>query len=179
MTGPAQPAPGPLSAPLTRRQLTLFVPPPAAGPLERVRQTLDPVQRSLIPVHVTLGRETEIGRLTEQDLRACFSGPTLRLLTLTFGAPEAFSGHGIRIQCTAGLADFHALRSRVLRRPADHAPTAHITLAHPRNPRAEGNSMAAAATVAAGLTLTFDAVALIEQTDARPWRVLASCPLRW
>lgn len=50
MTGP----------PAIRRQLTLFVPEPRRAHLDALRQTLDPVQASLIGAHVTLCREDEI-----------------------------------------------------------------------------------------------------------------------
>ncbi|MBE2186447.1 MAG: hypothetical protein IAE99_06720 [Rhodothermales bacterium] len=39
-----------------RRQLTLFVPPPRAEPIETVWRLVDPVQHRLIAAHVTLAR---------------------------------------------------------------------------------------------------------------------------
>lgn len=49
-----------LSMSTFRRQLSLFVPEPARGPVDAVRQALDPQQHALIPAHVTLCRESEL-----------------------------------------------------------------------------------------------------------------------
>jgi hypothetical protein len=54
---------------------------------------------------------------------------------------------------------------------------AHITLAHPRNPKAKGNTLANASPVAGGLEITFLRVSLIEQDRQEPWRTLWSLAL--
>ncbi len=158
-----------------RRQLTLFVPATAAGPLEDVRARVDPVQHRLIAAHVTLCREDDLEDLPEVLARLAAPGPGP--LTLTFGPAEAFGGHGLLLPCVAGAAAFRQLREGVLgsARVRDQAP--HLTLAHPRNPRAPGNSLAAAAALPAPLTLTFPAVSLIEQAPLEPWVVVGTSPL--
>jgi hypothetical protein len=162
--------------PQTRRQLSLFVPEADAAGLEAARRALDPVQSRLIPAHVTLCREDELAQVSERDLLARLEPAGLAPITLTFGAPEPFAGHGILLNGTAGEAEYHALRERLLGTGARRAHP-HITLAHPRNPRAPGNSLERAARLLPGLRLTFSTVALIEQDEARPWRVLRSFAL--
>ena len=55
----------------------------------------------------------------------------------------------------------------------------HITLAHPRNPRAPGNSLAAArAALPERLDLRFDSLNLVEQHNGGRWRVLARARLQ-
>jgi hypothetical protein len=73
---------------------------------------------------------------------------------------------------------FHSLRALMLGTldPRPHAP--HLTLAHPRNPRASGNSLEAAAHLADGRAVTFETMQLIEQVDSFPWVVRATFPLR-
>ncbi len=52
-----------------------------------------------------------------------------------------------------------------------HAP--HLTLAHPRNPRAPGNTAENIPTVPAGLEFSISEVSLIQQVDGGVWRVVA------
>lgn len=183
---------------LVRRQLSLFAPPPAGRMLDELRAELDPVQHRLIPAHVTFAREDELEAHAARDpgsdpatalaaeLAATFAGGARSrtpraALTLTFGAAVSFDGHGILLPCIDGEADFHALRSAILAAAIGHdalrRPAAHVTLAHPRNPRAPGNSLASARRLPVPLSLTFREVRLIEQVDAAPWRVLATFPL--
>src|SRR3712207_4726391 len=98
--------------PETRRQLSMYVPPDAAGEIEAVRRVVDPVQSSLIPAHVTLCREDELGDLASvrARLRAAPFGP----LTLRFGKPVEFSGHGLLLECVGGEGRFRALREYLL-----------------------------------------------------------------
>ncbi len=157
---------------MTRRQLTLFVPPDVSSEIEAVRQAVDPVQHALIAAHVTLAREDELeglddlsGRLTAFRRR----GP----ISLTFGPAEAFGGHGLLLPCIHGEAAFHD-RRRALLGPSPvrrHAP--HLTLAHPRNPMSAGNRLDTARRLSPPLPIPFPSVALIEQTDGSPWTVLA------
>jgi 2'-5' RNA ligase len=152
-----------------RRQLTLFVPPTAAGSIEALRATLDPVQHRLIPAHVTLCREDELARHAGDGWRErCTAAP----ITLTFGAAVPFSGHGVMLPCIAGQPAFHALRVQVLGETATRQHEPHLTLAHPRNPRAPHNVPASYADVQAPMDFTFTSVCLIEQSGDGPWRVL-------
>ena len=48
----------------------------------------------------------------------------------------------------------------------------HLTLAHPRNPVAAGNDLAAAAALRDGIVLRFDRAQRIEQVDGGAWRIL-------
>jgi hypothetical protein len=153
-----------------RRQLTLFAPPEASGPVEAVRQAVDPIQHRLIRAHVTLCREEDLVGCEAWQARLATGG--LAPLSLRFGAAEAFSGHGLYLPCREGEAAFQTLREAVLGSAPLSRHRAHLTLAHPRNPRAPGNSLAAAAALGEGLWLTFPSVTLIEQTDGRAWREL-------
>jgi 2'-5' RNA ligase len=157
---------------LIRRQLSLFVPSDGSAQLEALRTLLDPVQASLIPAHATLCRETDIGHLTVAGLEARLRSSIARAITLQFGRPVAFHGHGVLLPCIAGDQDFQALRAAILGTPdvRRHAP--HITLAHPRNPSRSSNPLALAGELPATLSYTFSSIALIEQLDTTPWRVL-------
>lgn len=156
----------------TRVQLSMFIPPSESAALESVRRLLDPVQATLIPAHVTLCREAELAVVDLAALRSRFAAAAAMHLTLRFGPPESFEGHGILLPCVAGEAQFNELRRWVLgsRAVAPHAP--HLTLAHPRNPKAPSNSLSNASRLTQPLTITFDTVQRIEQVDSAPWRVL-------
>lgn len=156
----------------SRVQLTLFVPPVAAEPLEAARRILDPVQASLIAAHVTLCRDEEAGELAPAILQGRIAASDARPITLRFGPPERFGGHGILMPCIEGNGEFRALRQQVLgtATPVYQAP--HITLAHPRNPRAPGNHVANIAGLASGLRLTFSILSRIRQEGLAPWQVL-------
>jgi len=161
-----------------RTQLSLFVPPPIRADIEAVRRIVDPAQHRLIPAHVTLCREHEITGIGLPDLEARLGQAKQGPITLQFGAPERFGGHGILLPCIGGTVEFQALRAVALatRQPGPHAP--HLTLAHPRNPRAPGNALLSAATVRYGLSITFAEVHLIEQVDHAPWVVRGTVALR-
>lgn len=159
----------------TRTQLTLFVPAPHAGPIEAVRRVLDPVQASLIAAHVTLCREDELAALPAEALRERLAGAGP--LTLAFGAPVAFDGHGILLPCVRGEREFRALRVHVLGRDDVRDQRPHLTLAHPRNPRAPGNSLAHASALRQLEAIPFATACRIRQDGAAPWRVLESFAL--
>ena len=161
-------APSPM---LGRRQLTLFVPGDVGATLEPIRGRLDPVQHRLIRAHVTLGREDELAHLSDAELGARLACVHRPPLTLRFGPPEAFAGHGILLPCIAGEAEFHRLRMAVLGSESIRTHRAHITLAHPRNPRTTQDVAAVCATLAASLTITFAQICLIEQAEGQPWQV--------
>lgn len=157
---------------LIRNQLSLYVPEPEARAIESARRVLDPIQRSLIPAHVTLCREDELAQLEpgvrESRLADSLAGP----LTLHFGKAEPFHGHGILLPCTGGEADFHSLRERLLGSREIRRLAPHITLAHPRNPKAAGNALSTAFMLPERITVTFRSVNLIEQAGASAWRVV-------
>lgn len=152
-----------------RLQLTLFAPDEAAAILEPIRRRLDPVQHGLIAAHVTLCREDELAESPLAVLRGRAAVPAA--LTLTFGAPVRFGGHGMLLPCVDGEAAFHQLRIDVLGSDTVRVHSAHITLAHPRNPRAPGNTTASEMAIATPLRMTFTTISLIEQVDDGPWVV--------
>lgn len=50
----------------------------------------------------------------------------------------------------------------------------HLTLAHPRNPKAPGNSLTFAASQVNPGPVCFTSIFLIEQIDSLPWQILES-----
>lgn len=162
----------------TRRQLTLFLSDPERAAIEAVRARLDPVQHRLIPAHVTLCREDELAAfpMDELEARCVQAGPSA--ITLAFGAPEVFDGHGVLLPCTAGQPDFQRLRVAILGTDQIRAHRAHITLAHPRNPRAAENLPSTWASLSIPMTTTLSRLALIEQQGTSPWQTLFEVGLR-
>ncbi|MBC3919006.1 2'-5' RNA ligase family protein [Undibacterium sp. CY18W] len=153
-----------------RQQLTMFVPAHAAAELEHVRSIVDPVQSSLIPAHITLCREDEI--VDFSSIRQRLQHLAFPPITLTFGAPEVFLGHGLILHCIEGEQAFLQLREYILASDNIKIQRPHLTLAHPRNPKASGNSLAAAASLSNPLQISFTSIYLIEQEGTSPWRVL-------
>lgn len=147
------------------------MPPVAAAAVEDVRRAADPAQHALIAAHVTLAREDELARLDADELYRRLLAPRLPLV-LHFGPAERFDGHGLWLPCVRGEEAFHALRAALLGPVRRHRP--HLTLAHPRNPKAPGNSLTTAHRLPVPLPLTFRHLALIEQRDGAPWMQLAS-----
>ncbi len=160
-----------------RRQLTLFVPRAEASIIEAVRRRVDPVQFGLIAAHVTLCRDDEVADLTVTELRRRLDRAALAPLTLVFGEPAGFADHGMLLPCNAGAAEFHQLRAAVLDSATVPKQTAHITLAHPRNPRADANTAAAYTSLAERMEICFADVSLIEQRDGGAWVVRGTVPL--
>jgi 2'-5' RNA ligase len=156
----------------TRTQLTLFVAPPAAEILEPLRRTLDPVQSRLISAHVTLCREDELVNLSADEIGARLKRAPPVPLTLTFGIVQVFQHHGVLLPCVAGEVEFQALRNIVLGAERARTHTPHLTLAHPRNPRAPDNKPATLLKVPSSLSVTFTTVSLIRQYVGEPWQVL-------
>ena len=140
--------------------------------MNALRLALDPVQTSLIAAHVTLCHEDEIEHIDQSSVlsraQAWPHGP----LSLSFGPPQRFNGHGVLLPCQQGSGQFHSLRQWLLQDQGVREHGAHLTLAHPRNPRAPGNTDVALAACPQRLKLQFAAVALIEQQGSAPWRVL-------
>lgn len=162
--------------PESRKQLSMYVPHDAAREIEAVRRIVDPVQSGLIPAHVTLCREDELGDLASvrARLRVAPFGP----LTLRFGRPVVFAGHGLLLECLEGEGRFRALREYLLALGRVREQKPHITLAHPRNPRSEGNSPGNASTLPEVVEVTFPSVCLIEQEGGGPWHLLEEYELR-
>jgi hypothetical protein len=153
---------------MIRRQVTLFVPREAADAIESIRSVVDPIQKRLIPAHVTVCRDGETASLAEGHLCRCArANPSV---SLQFTELEQLGGHGILLSCSHEQKGFDRLRSTLLG-PTAVSKRAHITLAHPRNPRAPGNVFS---NVRAELPIqiTFTEISLIEQCDDSPWTVL-------
>lgn len=159
-----------------RRQLSLFVPSPHSAALEAIRAVLDPVQHRLIPAHVTACRDEELLSLSADELDHLLRGA--RPITLSFGRAVSFDGHGILLPCIAGEDMFAALRAQVLEGASKRRQAPHITLAHPRNPKAEGNDLALAHELPAQIDITFREACLIEQSHGEEWRILRRYPLK-
>lgn len=153
-----------------REQLTLCVPSAQAGVLEEARGLLDPVQATLIRAHVTLCREHELTSLNDETIAARLQARACGPLTLRFGAPVPFASHGLLLPCIGGLDEFQALRRCVLESDlgAEHPP--HLTLAHPRNPKAPGNHPSNVARLRWPPVVEFRVVARIRQLDGGPWK---------
>lgn len=162
--------------PPKRKQLSLYVPEDAAREIEAVRRVVDPIQSRLIPAHVTLCREDELGDLASvlARLRAAPFGP----LTLRFGRPVAFSGHGLLLECAGGEGRFRALRQHLLASGHIRNQRPHLTLAHPRNPRASGNAPDNTLALPEVIEVTLPSVYLIEQDGDEPWQVSEKYELR-
>jgi 2'-5' RNA ligase len=161
----------------TRRQLSLYVPGNVATELEAVRRILDPIQSRLIPAHVTLCREDELGKISGSEVQDRLANPQLRPITLRFGRPEVFFGHGVLLSCIAGEEEFRGLREQLLgsRDLRDQRP--HITLAHPRNPKSPGNCLSNTSRLPEVTSITFSTLCLIEQKGSEPWKLLQTFEL--
>ena len=161
----------------SRKQLTLFVPEPWRTSLDALRSRLDPIQASLIPAHVTLCREDELEPLAEASIFDRVGKWAHGPLNLSFSQPIRFEEHGVLLPCTLGARAFQALRAWLLDAHTPRKSAAHITLAHPRNPVAAGNTEEELAACPRELQLKFARVALIEQQGTGPWRVLQESAL--
>lgn len=168
---------GVTTTPHLRRQYSLFAPEPHRTELDAVRALLDPIQHAIIPAHVTLCRDDEVTATRPDTFSVIIAAASRAPLRLTFGAAEAFDGHGLRLPCIDGAAEFSALRARLLGSAGLRSETPHITLAHPRNPKSDGHSLDRARAIPTPLTLTFSEVVAIELAPGAPWRVIASAPL--
>ncbi len=163
--------------PASRKQLSMYVPPDAAVEIEAVRRVADPIQSELLPAHVTLCREDELDDL--ESVRARLCSPPFGPLTLRFGRPVAFSGHGILLECVGGEGQFRALREYLLASSSIRDQLPHITLAHPRNPKSSGNLLSNASALPQVIEVTFPSVCLIVQEGNKPWQLLENFELRW
>jgi len=161
-----------------RLQLSLYVAEPEAQAIEAMRARLDPIQHALIPAHLTLARDRDIEIRPGANWRERIADLREPALQLRFGAAEAFHEHGVLLRCIGGGDRFDLLRAHVLG-PSALPLAPHITLAHPRNPKAPGNSLAfALEQLPTPLELRFDTLNLIEQRDGGRWQLLARARLR-
>jgi TfoX C-terminal domain/2'-5' RNA ligase superfamily len=165
------------SAPTSRKQLTLFVAELWSSRLEALRHVLDPVQASHIAAHVTLCRDDEIGSLSPASVFSRVESWAAGPICLTFGRPRRFNGHGALLPCERGSGQFQRLRRWLLQDPGAREHGAHLTLAHPRNPRSSGNTDAALAECPQSIELRFSSVALVEQQGSAPWRFIQESTL--
>ncbi len=133
---------------------------------------MDPVQHRLIPAHVTLCRDDELAGISTAELSARVATMGQPPLTLQFGPGESFDEHGVLLPCIAGQEAYHRLRVALLRSEGIQHSRAHITIAHPRNPRAPWNLPSTYEALAAPLSITFTKVSLIEQEAGEPWQIL-------
>jgi 2'-5' RNA ligase len=154
----------------------MYAPENAAKAIEEVRKTVDPIQSRLIPAHITLCREDELE--DNSKLHDRLSNIPFKPLTLRFGKPEIFSGHGLLLNCIEGADDFRLLREYLLDSKSIRNQTPHITLAHPRNPKSSGNLLSATANLPDIITINCSTIYLIEQEASEPWRILARYELR-
>lgn len=155
-----------------RTQLSLYVTADAAAALSAVRHVVDPVQSRLIPPHVTLCRDEELVGVSPGAVEERLATAAVGALSLTFGPVESFGTHGLLLPCVGGSPAFERLRAFALGVAAPRAHVPHVTLAHPRNPRALGNAPDAVKGLPLPLVLTFTHVHWIEQEGAEsPWRI--------
>jgi 2'-5' RNA ligase len=154
----------------------MYVPEDVAKAIEDVRKTVDPMQSRLIPAHITLCREDELE--DNSKLHDRLSNIPFKPLTLRFGRPEIFSGHGLLLNCVEGADQFRMLREYLLDSKNIRNQMPHITLAHPRNPKADGNLLGATAALPDIITIKFSTIYLIEQEAGEPWRILARYELQ-
>ena len=167
-----------------RRQLTLFLAGEMAAAVEAVRRVVDPEQYRLIPAHVTLCPEEEIAGIPIEELEARIpAGPARgitqvsafqplavkcsRLLENIASSSPPMTSAGIFGRPRIGGRQARAIISVIAR------PRPHVTLAHPRNPRAPGNSLEAALALPPRWQARLAWIHLIAQEGAQPWRRLA------
>jgi 2'-5' RNA ligase len=159
-----------------RKQLSLYVPANAAKEIEDVRKIVDPIQSNLIPAHITLCRDDELNDLAA--IKARLTHIPLKPITLRFGRPEVFSGHGLLLNCVDGEDEFRLLREYLLASKNIKNLRPHITLAHPRNPKSDGDLLGNTSRLPEMIEITFPSIYLIEQTRNEPWRVLEKYELQ-
>jgi 2'-5' RNA ligase len=159
-----------------RKQLSLYVPADAAKEIEAVREIVDPIQSNLIPAHITLCRDDELNDLAA--IKARLTHIPLKPITLRFGRPEVFSGHGLLLNCVDGEDEFRLLREYLLASKNIKNLRPHITLAHPRNPKSDGDLLGNTSRLPEMIEITFPSIYLIEQTRNEPWRVLEKYELQ-
>lgn len=166
------------AAGIIRRQLSLFAPEPWATRLDEIRAVLDPVQHHLIAAHVTVCRDEEVEALLAGDLAGAIAAARRGPITLGFGRAVAFDGHGVLLPCVAGEEELASFRARLLGASQPRRQIPHITLAHPRNPKAAGNDLAATRSLPSKIEIEFGEACVIEQRPGDVWRALRRFPLQ-
>ena len=129
--------------------------------------------RATHPHHVTLCREDDFDDFQRIER------PRWRLLNRLAWASdvqESFGGQGLLLSCREGLEEFSALRRLILYEIKNQHP--HITLAHPRNPKAYVDSIQAALTLPTSIVVTLPAIHLIRQQPFDTWQILRTYKLR-
>ena len=153
----------------SRRQATLYLPPPHAAAIDKLRLAYNPVQHDLIRAHVTLLREDEVQDWDEVACRLKTCPPIA--VTLAFGAPVR-DGNLVYLPAIDSTATFDHLRATLLSRAEavvrKHEP--HITLIHPRNGVCSDEAFAAIVSGCPPFTATFREVTLITQDDGGVWK---------
>ena len=162
-----------------RRQLTLFIDPKDAEPIEQVRQEFNPRQFELIKSHVTLCREDEIQNL-EQVISNLHS-LTHEEIVIEFGKATRFdNGKGLFLPAKTDYRGFQELRRQVLTglndNPRKQEP--HITLMHPRNSTCTDDIFQQIERLDLPAQLKFKRISLIEQEDGGQWKILQEFALR-
>lgn len=152
----------------TRRQATLYLPPPESGVVESIRSRFNPIQSGLIRAHVTLCREDEVNNW--DDLAARLASLGTIEVALTFGKPIR-DQNLVYLPAIGSTEPFDELRRSLLATavslPRKHNP--HITLVHPRNGTCSDSEFETIAGRCELFSTTFRAVTLIEQVDGGPW----------
>ena len=156
-----------------RRQLTLLLPSEQRTAVDLVRRRLDPKQHAVIPAHVTLCRDDELGPW--EAIRQRLERLTPVALAMRFGEPQVLPDGCILLRATQGMEAYQALRHAILGKTArDHG--AHITLLHPRNAPTAESDWTTIAQAVSGLAVVFRTVSLVEQQGDAPWRVQRDYP---
>ncbi|TXI90452.1 MAG: 2'-5' RNA ligase family protein [Burkholderiaceae bacterium] len=158
---------------MIRYQLSMFVQEAEALEIEAWRRQLDAVQFALISAHVTLVREDELQNLDRLWLHVKTN--KLEPLNLVFGAAQRSFEHGVLLPCIDGQSAFHQLRQSILGDGARDMH-AHMTLAHPRNPRSSANTDDILQRIPSPLSFRFARISLIQQIDHAAWQILDQVP---
>lgn len=153
----------------SRRQATLYVPPPFEAQLEAIRVRFNPLQQALIKPHVTLCREDEVRDWDELSSRlrelAAIDVP------LKFGGPVR-DGNLVYLLSIESTVSFDQLRFQLLgdgnNSPRKHK--AHVTLVHPRNGECTDEIFEQIQAASAPMMIRFRSVTIIEQIDGGYWR---------
>jgi 2'-5' RNA ligase len=161
----------------TRRQATLYLPPPDGERVEWIRSHFNPLQFGLIRAHVTLCREDEVGDWDELSSRLTRLGTVE--VELTFGKPVR-DRNLVHLPAVGSTESFDTLRDALLAvggsRPRKHDP--HITLIHPRNGTCSDAAFEEIARRCEPFSTTFRAVSLIEQVDGGAWKEWTGIEIR-
>ncbi|MCI4671918.1 MAG: 2'-5' RNA ligase family protein [Bacteroidia bacterium] len=157
----------------TRQQLTLFLDPLEAAPIEHIRKTYNTIQYGLIKSHVTLCREDEIKQI--HKVLENLKGLSYPKLELSLGKAERFSeGKGVFVPVIDLNQSFRNLRIKILtgiiEKPREHQ--AHITLMHPRNSSCTDSQFSEILDIKLPARITLSTISLIEQEIGQKWQIL-------